>query len=107
MWGSPPQHKHIQSTPTYETILKGSWKLAEELVDNQSFKKDFHITGEDGEKSWDWEGFERKERPIRVTFTLGSKQVELGVPVLEASMEKTSPSGCWETCWDREKGWRI
>lgn len=43
--GSPPQHKHIQSTPTYETILKENWKLAEELLYNQSFKKGFHITG--------------------------------------------------------------
>ena len=32
------------STPTYETILKENRKLAEELLNNQSFKKEFHIT---------------------------------------------------------------
>lgn len=39
--GLTPQHKHIQSTPTYETILKEN---RAELLYNQSFKKEFHIT---------------------------------------------------------------
>lgn len=89
-WSSSPP---INTSKIYLHVgqfsMKMNWKLAEELLYNQSCNKDLHVTGYDGKKRYQIRtcipGRDLKGRkgPHGWTFTLGSEQIkpQFGHPI--------------------------
>lgn len=52
IWSSlPPTETSKIYLPVKEFTRKTNWKLAEKFPHNQSYKKDFHVTGLDRKKA--------------------------------------------------------